>query len=211
MTDTRLDPWRDRMVQALCGELDDDQRAELEAAVQADPELLSDWRELEQAHAALAVLDTPAGDGGFEFAMPPDTAGVPRTRTWWRWAASSAIGFAAAASVFLALLVAGLRIDRTPGGLLVGFGPLEAATSAAPATGASSPVTRAELALFAQELVGATAARLDELERRQTTTQAEATRALFGALSERQQLHYDDLRSRIDLAAFRRGQTLQQH
>jgi len=211
MTDRRLDPWRDLMVRALCGELDETERAELDAAIQSQPDLQADWKELEQARAALGALAPATAETGFEFEMPPEpeSAGGQRA-AWWRWAVASAAGCAAAATGFLILLVAGLRIDRTPEGVLVGFASLPAATAGDAVGDSGTQVTHAELALLAQELIGATSARLDELERRQAGVQSEVARALYGALSERQQLHYDDLRTRLELATYR-GQTLKQH
>ena len=69
------------------------------------------------------------------------------------------------------------------------------------------PLTRAEFELFARDLVQATGARLDTLERRQTESRAEATRALYDALATSQQLQYADLLYRLETAAPVRVQT----
>ena len=71
-------------------------------------------------------------------------------------------------------------------------------------------LTRSEFVAITQALVGATAARFDDLERRQTETQTETAKLLFRALSTRQERQYNDLRTRLDLAALRQsrgGQT----
>jgi hypothetical protein len=46
------------------------------------------------------------------------------------------------------------------------------------------------------------------MERRQTGAQAEMTRALYDALADSQQRHYDDLRTRIELAAYQTARAL---
>ncbi|MEJ2190532.1 MAG: hypothetical protein P8Y93_14230 [Acidobacteriota bacterium] len=63
-------------------------------------------------------------------------------------------------------------------------------------------LTREEFADFAQVMIGVTAERFDELERRQANVQAEVAQALFDALSQSQLRQYDDLRARIELASF---------
>jgi hypothetical protein len=106
------------------------------------------------------------------------------------------------------LLGAGLRIDGTGSGLLVSFGGPSTegfGTDVAVPAGGEVRLTRSELAALAQVMVDATTARLDQLERRQTSSQTEVARALYDALAGQQQQQYNDLRARIDYAAFRGG------
>ncbi len=199
----RLDQWRDRMVAALYGELGPAEKRELEEALAGDETLRRDWEELQQARAALQEL---AGREGREVeALAPRSAlwrRPPVRRGVRRWLLAGGVGFAAAAVLFLGLLVAGLRVDRTPAGLLVRLDGSPAAELEAAAGGLGdgrSGVSRAEFADLAQVLMDATAARLDELERRQTGAQVELTQALYDALAVRQERQFDDLRNRIDL------------
>jgi len=108
----------------------------------------------------------------------------------------------------VALLLAGLRVDATDGGLLVRFASPETATVAtdgAPVgpevvARGGEPVTREEFARFADLLVQATSAQLDDLERRQSASQVQLVGALYDALAVDQRRQYDDLRTRLDAA-----------
>lgn len=207
MTDERLDRWRDLMVAALYDELPPDERAELEAELARSPELEREWRELQTTRAWLAQaadVETDAAD--LEVVLPPKSA----PRAWWqRPAFTAGAGFAAAASLFVALLLAGLRVDATDGGLLVRFAPASdevvATASEAPVgpevvARGGEPVTREEFARFADLLVQATSAQLGDLERRQSANQVQLVGALYDALSVDQRRQYDDLRTRLDAA-----------
>jgi hypothetical protein len=222
MTDRPLDHWRDRMIAALYGELSADEMREFEAELEGDEELASDWQELREARASLQHLDHVDAESDVVFGIPP--AGQLRQRTATvvpirRWILASAVGFAAAATVFVALLLVGLRVDRTPAGVLVRFdgssaGELAAASGVDPQLGTGGVasqghqyLTRAEFTALAQLLMEATGARLDELERRQSSSQMELTQALYDALALRQQRQYDDLRTQIQLAAYRAAGT----
>jgi hypothetical protein len=213
MTERPIDPWRETMVAALYGELSDAEMREFETMLEQHEELRQDWQELLEARAGLQRLAREDEAPSFSFAQPPFAEEEPpKIVPLWRWAVASAAGFAAAASIFLALLVAGLRVDRTPGGVLVRFGGPAAGTAASlqavdgsvPSVGQES-ITRAEFSALAEALIGATAARLDELERRQVTSQAEVARALYDALAVQQQRQYDNLTSQIQLALLRGG------
>jgi anti-sigma factor RsiW len=207
MTDERLDRWRDLMVAALYDELPPDERTQLEAELARDPALEREWRELEATRAWLAeAADTTTGGADLELVLPPRDA----PRAWWqRPVLTAGAGFAAAASLFVALLLAGLRVDATDGGLLVRF---ETAGDGAVATASDAPVgpevvarggepvTREEFARFADLLVQATSAQLDQLERRQSANQVQLVGALYDALTVDQRRQYDDLRTRLDTA-----------
>jgi anti-sigma factor RsiW len=212
MTDRPLDQWRDRMVAALCGELSELERQELEQALAGSEELRRDWQELGEVRALLRAIRPDEDDGGVGFELPPQTALRPPAtqRGAWRGALASAAGFLFAVLLFGGLMLAGLRIDRTPGGVQVGFGRetgpdprLQAASARAVAQEQQEYLTRDEFITLARALVGVTAARLDELERRQSVTQTETARLLFQALATRQQRQFDDLRSRLQLASLR--------
>jgi hypothetical protein len=215
MTDRPIDSWRDTMVAALYGELSDDEMREFEALLEQHDELRHDWQELLQVRAGLQRLAREDEEPSFAFRLPPAQATAEQASKvvpLWRWAVASAAGFAAAASIFLVLLTAGLRVDRTAGGVLVRFGGTAGeATAVSQAVDDSAAwvgqetITRAEFAALADALIGATAARLDELERRQVYSQAEVARALYDALAVQQQRQYDNLTSQIQLALLRSG------
>lgn len=129
----RIDEIRQRMVAALYDELPEEELHELQARIAADPELSREWEELRGARAFLqeAASEEPAPQ--FVFLGPEPAA--PRARTarrdragagWFeRWLAGlrgPATGFALAAGTLVVLVAAGLRVDRTPGGLIVHFG-----------------------------------------------------------------------------------------
>ena len=215
MTDRPIDPWRETMVAALYGELSDDEMREFETMLEQHEELRQDWQDLLEARAGLQRLAREEEEPSFSFRMPSAEAPAEQSSTvvpLWRRAVASAAGFAAAASIFLVLILAGLRVDRTPDGVLVRFGGTAGDTPAASETvdgfaarGGQETLTRAEFAAFADALIGATAARLDELERRQVSSQAEVARALYDALAVQQQRQYDSLTSQIQLALLRGG------
>jgi hypothetical protein len=208
MADTNIDRWRDLMVAALYDEIEPAERDELEARLASDADLRSEWEELQEARARLAVLGETERmiDEETDFAWRGPR---PHPGGFRRWALPSAMGFAAAASVFVALLLVGLRVDRTPAGLLVRFGMPEAESGAslAPqpvgpeivATNAE-PLTREEFTRFASLLVNATDSRLDDLERRQSQTQTQLVGQLYDALALTQRRQYEDIRDRLDTA-----------
>jgi hypothetical protein len=219
MTEKPLDDWHDRMIAALYGELDDEQMREFEAQLEQDEGLAQEWRELSETRASLQRLaeaePVPEHHRGSSLQLPH---GVGQVATFprWRWALASSAGFAAAATLFLALLVAGLRVDQTPAGLLVSFGGgsaeelvsdpyADGAHITAVDGGRQRYLTRAEFASVAQMMMEATTARLDELERRQSSSHMEATWALYDALATSQQRRFDELRAQIQLAAYQAG------
>lgn len=194
--DQELDEWRDRMVRALYEELPASERRALEDRLERDPELRAEMSELREARRVLAGLadDVPGGQGGELTRI----GGSPATRPGggWRWrAAAAGVGFAAAATVFIGLLVAGLRVDRTPAGVLVRFGgETIAAPTAAEMVGGL--VTRRELEAVAGSLASATAARMDDLERQRdadrTVLQAELVDAMLDYGATLNELKADD-------------------
>jgi hypothetical protein len=215
MNDQDLDFWRDRMVAALCGELYETGRRELERALAADDELRRDWQELGEARALLDPIRGEEYAPSQPFTLPAHAGGSGRGPGGgaMRWLLAAAAGFLLAAALSVGLLLAGLRIDRTPGGLLVAFSHetvldqrLEIASQRALAQEQLAQyLTRDEFMTLARTLAGATAARLDELERRQSVSQSETARLLYQALASRQQRQYNDLRARLQVASVRSG------
>jgi hypothetical protein len=219
MTDKHLDQWRDRMVEALYGELDDEQMREFREHLEQDTELAREWRELNETRASLARLAEaePVPKRQFSTPLPaPRKVGQVARFPRWRWALASAAGFAAAATLFLALLVAGLRVDHAPAGLLVRFGGgageelsidphADGMRGATGSDGRQQYLTRAEFAAMAQMMMDATANRLDNFERRQSSSQLEMTRALYDALAVSQQRGFDELSAQVQVAAYRAG------
>jgi hypothetical protein len=219
MTDKALDHWRDRMVEALYGELDEEQMREFAEQLERDGELAQEWRELNETRASLARLAEAEPVPEHRLSTPLQASrrfGKVTTFPRWRWALASAAGFAAAATLFLALLVAGLRVDHTPAGLLVRFSggageelsldpDADSMRRAAVSGGRQQYLTRAEFAAMAQMMMDATANRLEDLERRQSSSQFEMTRALYDALAVSQQRGFDELSAQVQVAAYRVG------
>jgi anti-sigma factor RsiW len=200
------------MVAALYDELDDGERRELENRIAEDETLHRDWQELIQARESLELLlrETTPDDGLTSFEIPQAVGrSLSNVVSLRHWVLAAGIGFAAAATVFLGLLLGGLRIDRTPAGLLVRFGASSPESLAAAIDETSRLaagdryVGRAEFAALAQALLEETTFRIDELERRQQSAQIQLTRSLYEALASRQQRQYTDLANQIQLAAIR--------
>jgi len=133
MSDTTLDPQREKLIAALYGELNEQEEQELKAHLAQDASLRADWDELHEARAFLkAEAEGPAPS--FVFLTPP--AGAKRVEEepagfWQRLRAglqSPAGVFAAATAAAVIMVAAGFRVDRTPNGLTMGFGPSVNAT-----------------------------------------------------------------------------------
>jgi hypothetical protein len=213
MTDTALDRYRDLMVAALYDELPAAERSELEGVLAGNDELRREWQELHEARTLLSSLAASEQDLPPRFALP-DTPAVRTISTHssaWRPALASAAGFLIAVLGFSGLLIAGLRIDRTTDGWLIGFGRRATTQREIPTNlrlanaDGDEFLTKNEFMTVARRLVDVTAARFDDLERRQSEAQTETARVLFRALASRQQVHFDDLRYRLDRAVVRTG------
>jgi hypothetical protein len=217
MNEKSKDRLRELMVAALYGEIGDEERAELEKRIEGDDELRAEWEELLETRSMLGVLDEGrevlgAPDIGQIEAMALGT-GTDDPRFWSRSRRSTVLaassGFALAASLFVCLLVVGLRIDTSGPGLRVSFGGDEVKPPQSELTPYNALaalemdaryMTREEFAAFAQLLLDTTAARFDQFERRNTEIQTASTSALYDALAFSQQRQFDDLRVRLELA-----------
>ncbi len=199
-----LDKNRDRMILALMGELSKDEYDAFLVEIEGDEDLLRDWHEISAARSFLGDALGERENGDFVFELPQDQALKSRIETVkhlvLRRLYGAGLGFAAATVVFCVLLFGGLRIDRSPNGILVGFGlPNEAQSQEQLLEGV---VTRAELERALVAVVDVTSNRLDDLERSQTDKQAYYSRALYDALAESQERHYDDIRTQIEFASW---------
>ncbi len=216
MNEKPLDDRRDRLVSALYGELDESELRAFNTEIAEDAELKTQWSELRAVRQLIRDAEAERMDEAAPQAAPAKTHPIRQllaTLSSSRLAASG-FGFAAAATLFVALLVGGLRIDRTPEGLLIRLdGSL--ASDLAVASGeiggnagwGGAGVSHAEMAELTRALAGATGARLDELERRQVESQAGMTQALYDAILINQQQQYADLRNRIERVAYTAGAT----
>lgn len=216
MTDRPLDPRHDRLVAALLGELDPEERSALERDLTADADLRRQWEELQQARALLhGATAGSAEDADFTFTWP--TSAAPRRPAARAWLAAAA-GFVLAATLFAALLLLGLRADRHDGTLVIAFGPTPAPSGPRPVTAAelaaavaergptpAATVSRSELAAGLQTVLDVTEARFNALERRQTETQAMLSRSLYEALTTSQQRQIEALATQIRLASLDGG------
>ena len=192
--DRALDSRQELMIRALYGELGEDEEQQFDQLLAQDRGAREEWEELKAARTALAEL----GDDERERPRSEPVQFSAPVR-WPRLAAAAAAGFAAAASVFFALLLSGLRVDRIDGGMIVRLDQ-EPIPVAEPIE--LDVVTRAEFDAFAQAMVESTAAHLTDLERRQTGAQIEVAQALYDALAVHQQQQYMDLRTRLDEAVY---------
>jgi len=204
MTD-HLDTTRDRMIQALLGELSDDEHQELMSAIESDEDLLRDWDEIRQAQAFIASAHSDAIDPAFDFSLPPEPnpkQEITRLRSrYLRQFGLIGAGFAAATVLFCVLVVSGFRVDRTPDGMLVSFSQPTSTRSTDEAMVAQL-ITRSDLEDALIAVLDVTRARFDELERTQDGQQAYYSKLLYEALATTQQRQFDDLRTRIELAAY---------
>ncbi|MEJ2190531.1 MAG: hypothetical protein P8Y93_14225 [Acidobacteriota bacterium] len=110
--------WHERMVAALYDEMEEDERRDFETAIAEDQSLAREWEELRHARALLAshlALSSAVED---PYLLPAET--LPKRSSqqapvvpFRRWFMASSTGFAAAAALFVILLIGGLRINRT--------------------------------------------------------------------------------------------------
>jgi hypothetical protein len=198
MNETPLDPKRERMIAALYDELSPEERREFESWLEDDPQLRADWEELCAARSFLR--SAPAGDLAPEMPFPilPEVAdgaafekarGRASGRGLWTFLRSPAIGFALGAACLAVLLLAGLRVDRVPQGLVVRFSS-GGTQELAGAAGEPAPyITQADFASFAQELIRSTESRLNSQAQRQSGEMVYIARGLYDALADRQDRH----------------------
>lgn len=217
--DKALDTLREKMVAALYGELGTEEMKRFEEALAADEALRAEWEELRGTRNFIGVAGVGEEEAEFSFTLPVDLPPVDDGKgrgalvrgPWRRWWTAAA-GFSAAAAIFAVLLFSGLRVDRTPGGWLVGFSgapEYRAGLGHADEDGADAALTREDFAAFARELVQATDQRLTRLEERRSGEQAVLVRGVLEALDRQQQdlylnqqRNYEDLRARVELVAY---------
>ncbi len=165
MTDAPLDPNREQMIAALYGELAPEEMEAFLAHLKKDPELEKEWDELQGTRAFLQKADAETETAGFSFLMPaaeaaaqrPPAAQAPAAQApqrgasqaglswragWQRLLLSPATGFAAVALTLAVLMIAGLRVDRVAGALVIGFDSAPAISGAPPTEGAQAEASR---------------------------------------------------------------------
>ena len=158
MTADALDPHRDRMIAALYGELSAEEERALHEALAMDAGLRAEWEELTAARGFLQESRVEEKAPAFSFLLPVDSSidrasRSPRetareeerrfeTRRAGSWAALRLpiASFALGAAALLVLMLAGLRVDRENGALVVRFGEtrMESNDSIASSTGPSN-------------------------------------------------------------------------
>ncbi len=158
MTADALDPRRDRMIAALYGELSAEEERAFHEALATDAGLRAEWEELTAARGFLQESRVEEKAPAFSFLLPVDSSsdralqshGVTvreeerrfETRRAGSWAALRLpiASFALGAAALLVLMLAGLRIDRENGALVVRFGEtqMESNDSIANSTGPSN-------------------------------------------------------------------------
>lgn len=148
MTRESLDPIRDKMIAALYGELSAEEERDLQAHLAQSDELRAEWEELQEAHGFLGAAEEEETTPSFVFAAAPDSSAASRRRAsrasaaaghhgfWTRWRAfwqTPVPGLAVVTAALVVLVVAGLRVDREGGALIVRFGspPATMATTTA--------------------------------------------------------------------------------
>ena len=190
MTDERLDPRRDRMMAAFCGDLSKDEEQAFLRSLEEDDEIRAEWEELLEVRSFLHQARAEESPGGFAFEMPPEEAKPvvwkrPRRSAWslpslFR---SPVAGFALGAAAVVILLVAGLRIDHTGRGLLVHFGGAEPART----TAEGDFVTRAEVSSALADFGQAVDAQLIDYQTRSRGEMIYAMREMNNYLTRRQE------------------------
>jgi hypothetical protein len=180
MTDGRLDPIHEEMIAALYGELPPHREEALMERLRSDETLRREWEELQEIHRVLRVAVRPATQG--------DRAGRVLARL--RSLVTPARAWAAAAALLLALLAAGLRVDRTPGGLVLHFG-------GAPPAPEVDYVTRDDLDAYTMQVFRGVAAMLEEARARDRATLAYMLQGLSEDLRQNQQRDYEALQAEI--------------
>ncbi len=223
MTSDALDPRRQKMVAALYGELSPREEREFMAILDTDDELRAEWEELQGARSFLQQVEAGDSAPAFDLLMPADapqsfdvaTAISTSRPTFWErlgnMLRTPATGFAVATAALLVLIVAGLRVDRTPGGLMVRFAPAsrtevgggpglnapqpgDRAVGLSPATvqpasagmpDPNSPVTYADMALFTQHIMEFVEARVVKGEERMYAETSFAINGLYDTLDRR--------------------------
>jgi hypothetical protein len=201
MNETPLDRKRERMVAALYDELSPEERREFESWLEDDPQLRADWEELQAARGFLG--SAAAADAVPEMAFPviPEVAEGAAYRPFdrararssgrglWTLLRSPAIGFALGAATLAVLLLAGLRVDRVPQGLVLRFSSGDTQDPAGAAREPAPYITQDQFASFAQELIRTTESRLSNQAQQQNGEMVYFVRGLYDALAERQDRH----------------------
>jgi len=143
MTAESLDPRRESLVAALYGELSAEEERALRALLAEDAELRAEWEALSESRAFLVRAAAEEQAPAFVFLDPEPLSrhslpSSPVARAAGGLLAAlraPAFGFGLAAAALFVLMIAGLRVDRQPGGLIVHFGDLR--TTAEPGVPAS--------------------------------------------------------------------------
>jgi hypothetical protein len=136
MSQSDLDPRREKMVAALYGELTPEEEKEFFQLLTQDDELRAEWEELNAARAFLKHGEEEEKAPSFVF-MPPIETSAAREESpvglWERLRGivfSPAGAFAAATAVLVILIATGFRVDRVENGLAFRFGSPETSTPA---------------------------------------------------------------------------------
>lgn len=212
MTDHSLtDREREMLVAALYGELPAEEMEALGRLLAEDEILRAEFEDLQAGRAFLQQAE--AGDPAPAWnPAVPGVAWIDRIRHWWR---RPAFAFALATASLVVLLFAGLRIDRTGDGILIHFQttPPEVAelgTGGLPIMTAgfeepareqnelSRPVTQAELAACAYDIIQATRAQLAKQEQRQRGEMIYVMRNMYDEVDARQTRDQDETRANLE-------------
>ncbi|MFH1143955.1 MAG: hypothetical protein V1774_05375 [Candidatus Eisenbacteria bacterium] len=143
MTANSPDPRREMLVAALYGELPAAEEQVFRAMLAEDEQLRADWEELSEARSFLQSEKAEEQAPAFVFLRPPEARSHPaaiatsgrRRRGGWAMLRMPTLGFAFEAAALLVLMLAGLRVDRQEGALVMRFG-------SAPQTPGSEPPSR---------------------------------------------------------------------
>jgi hypothetical protein len=217
-----IDPRRERLVGYLYEELPPEEAAQVRAWLDEDPALRAEWEELQEARAFLRAPQEGAAPE-FVFLNPLARAAAPLSPRRPRFRLSAAWVFAACTLALVGLLLAGLRLDRTPQGLVLHLGepvpavpvsisppppalppPVELATAnpAVPEirTTAATPadvVTPDQLRRTAEAMMETVAAILEQREAARREEMGYLFTALYERLREEDTQRYQDLMDQI--------------
>lgn len=236
MSENPIDPRREKLIALLYGELSAEEEREIRLQIDKDPELRADWEELSATRQILQEWEVEEQAPGFVFVDDSeDAAAAVSTGVLGGWRrrlkgfmTATPWAVAAAAVLVAALAIGDFRIEKSDGGLRVGFGERQTAQMAqgdptdvdrslatpiegGPSTarnvsygdlmhmpGVSPYVTREEFESYAAGMTQTMIALLNEYDRQREQEIMTYLQATFGGFTQMHDEGYRDLRSRIE-------------
>ena len=220
MAPHELDP-KERLIAALYEELPADEEAQFARDLEHDPELRSEFEELQGTRRLMAKLDAEETESapGFVF-LAPD--GDRRRTGWSRFRAALPVwGTGLAAAALAVAVLAGLRVDRVSGGFAVRFGgpemtrvetlgdagdavpqtlnpPADLNPTVTPVSQTGDYLTTQDLGLYHNGFLRMMNDRLTEYAAERDQRMVAVLNSFYDELSAEQRARYSELRSQIN-------------